>query len=646
VTEHDGHEPDASVAGDMPPESAIGPTGDTGPEAVPAAAADAPPESVPAAAADAPPESVPAAAADAPPESVPGAVADAPPESVPAAAPDAAHGGADPASAGARNGLESQSAGRPHEHPRSHSERNAARVEQRLRARCAGLVAVMLIAVLVAGALVRVTPSRATNAGASGQLPIVTLSSHSAVQWNCPGPLPAGASPARSTVIVANPAGATARVLVDVEAVSAVGVPLPAWTTRLSLAPRSEQVVPLHTSGPVQSDAVSVLSVSGAVAVFESVVPARTRVIHRRRVPRPTAPAESPCSTGTATSSYLASGSTKGRSDVIVSLFDPSATQAVVGIRVATASVSVSPPALQGLIVKPYSLQVFNIARWVVQQGPIAIAVTTTAGRVALGAAETVASDTTSTTSTSGQALFIGLVQPRDEWVLTPGLGTTRRSISLRVYDPGSRAASVTISVPVIGAPPIEITAEVPAGEVRAIDLPSSTAPGAKAPKGSASQIGPVVLRFEGPITVRTAEGVGIVVSRTAVLTTGHHYQTVAFSEATSLPAKEWVVPASESRTAVSGGVVISNPGRDPVEVEVIELSTDAGAPITTTLTVPNGATMTAAVHLSASERTVSGILIVAGGLVVAEQDFYAVGTPNEVVPVAPGPVDGIPVVG
>jgi hypothetical protein len=216
----------------------------------------------------------------------------------------------------------------------------------------------------------------------------------------------------------------------------------------------------------------------------------------------------------------------------------------------------------------------------------------------------------------------------------------------LRVYDPGSRAASVTIAVPVIGAAPIEITAEVPAGEVRAIDLPSSTAPAPKAPKGSGSQAGRAVLRFEGPITVRTAEGVGIVVSRTAVLTTGHHYETVAFSEATSFPAKEWVVPATESGAAVSGGVVISNPGRHPVEVKVIELSADAGAPITTTLTVPSGATMTAAVQFSASERTVSGILVIAGGLVVAEQDFYALGTPNEVVPVAPAPVDGIPVVG
>jgi hypothetical protein len=272
--------------------------------------------------------------------------------------------------------------------------------------------------------------------------------------------------------------------------------------------------------------------------------------------------------------------------------------------------------------------------------------VTTTAGRVALGAAESVASDATSPTSTTGQALFSGIVQPQDEWVLTPGLGTTRRAISLRVFDPGSRAASVTISVPVIGASPIEITAQVPAGEVRTIALPSSTTPTGKATTSSGSQAGQPVRRFEGPITVRAAEGVGIVISRTAVLTTGSHYETVAFAEVTSVPAKEWVVPATGSATSVSGGVVVSNPGRDPVEVEVIELSTDAGAPRTTTLTVPSDATMTAAVHLSASETTVSGIVIVASGLVVAEQDFYAAAVPHEVVPIAPGPVDGIPVTG
>jgi len=451
-----------------------------------------------------------------------------------------------------------------------------------------------------------------------------------------------------------NPGRGPARVLVDVAAVGAArapaasGEPLRGWTARLELAPLSERVVALARSGPAQNDAVSVLSTAGAVAVFESVLRTGTQEIGHHSEPLLSIPEQSPCSTGAATRSYLASGSTEDESDVIVSLFDPTATQAVAAIRVSTESGSVTPPALQGLIVKPYSLQVFDIARSVVQQASMAITVTTTAGSVAAGASETIASDATATTSASGSALVIGIGAPQDRWVLTPGLGMARRTVGVRVYDPGPHAAIVTISSPVKGRSPIEITQVVPAGEVRAIDLPAPPGSVKKEPNAPARGHGasPVA---EGPIVVATARGVGVLVSRIAALTVGSHAETVAFAAVSSVPANNWVVPAAATGTSASGGIVISNPGLETVHVEVAGFSPGGGAASTTQfakLTIPPMASATAPLFLPASEASFAGVLVTASGQVVAEQDFFALGTPHDPVPVTPVPVEGIPVIG
>jgi len=547
-----------------------------------------------------------------------------------------------------------------HEPPRSHTKLDVARIERRLRARAAGFVALLLVGVLVAGAVVRASPPNATATGVSGQLPSVTLNSLRSVDWSCPGPLPAGASSERSSVIVSNPGQDRAQVLVDVDGVSATGsaagAPLPPWSERLAVAPLSEQAVALRTTGPSQNDAVSVLSGTGGVAVFESISTVGTHSVNGHAEPILSAPVQSPCSVGSATSSYLASGSTQAKSDVFVSLFDPTATQAVAGIRVSTGLVSELPATLQGLIIKPYSLEVFDVGRSVVQQPAVAFAVTTTAGRVAVGAYETVASDPTARTSVTGAALVIGIDHPQDQWVLTPGLGTTRRAVALRVYDPGSRPASVTVSSPVAGGPAIEETDEVPAGEVRAIELlapaAGSTATGTASTTSTTSGAGSraATAAVEGPIVVRAARGVGVVVSRIAVLTLGVHYQTVAFAAVTSVPADDWVLPAIASGTTLAGGVVVSNPGLASVTVEVEGFGAAAGAGGAVrqlgTLTVAAGASATESFALVGSGAGLSGVLVRSGAQVVVEQDFYALGTHDDDVSIAPVPVEGIPLVG
>jgi hypothetical protein len=535
---------------------------------------------------------------------------------------------------------------------RTGSGHDPERLERRLRARALGLVTLMLAGVLVAGAVVHRVPEHQTGSPPNAQLPSVSLSSHSSVEWDCPGPLPAGASPDRSAVVVANPGRGAARVLVHVAAVgttgNAGGSPLAGWSTRLTIPPLSERQVRLETSGPAQDDAVSVLSTVGAVAVFESVAPPASEAVRAPHGRPPSAPEQSPCSTRAAVRSYIASGSTEGESDVLVSLFDPTATQAVAGIQVATETGTVAPPALQGLIVRPFSLQVFDIGKSVVQQPVVAVAVAATAGRIATGASETVGSDPTAATAITGRALVVGIGQPRDRWVLTPGLGTVESSTGVRVYDPGSRSATVTIFSPVGGRAPIEITEEVPAGQVRTVELPVPAAPAGRTQKTSglpSKAAAPV----EGPIVVQTAEDVGVVVARIATLTLGAHEEAVAFAAASSVPANVWVVPAIAFGVSVAGGIVISNTGIGSTQVEITRLGSGSGAAGATglsTLTIGPGASTTASVGSPVAGTTFSGLLVTASAPVVVEQDLYALSTPHETVPVMPAPVEGIPVTG
>ncbi len=542
---------------------------------------------------------------------------------------------------------------RSHER-RSRDKRDAGRLEASQRLRAVALVLVLLAGILLAGAFVHPRSAAVLSSAPGGQLPSVSLTSSAAVEWECPGPLPAGSSADRSSVIIVNPDVKPASVEIQVEAVTVGsrkgGHALPPSRTQMSLGPRSEQVVPLATTGPAQDDAVSVLATAGAVAVFESVAAVQLPppVRHHgsaRQALLSIAPLESPCTTGATTSSYVAAGSTAGQSDVIVSLFDPTATQAVAAIRVSTGSAVITPPALQGLIVKPYSLQIFNLSRWVVQQPDVAVAVSTTIGRVALGAAETVASDPTAATAMNGQALLVGVAVPEDTWVMTPGLGQITRTVSVDVYDPGPRPATVTIASPVLGRPLTEISVVVPAGLVREVELPLPTA---------GSPAGNEPLPVEGPIVIRTAEGVGVVVARVAVQHLGPHTETVALAAGTAQPSDGWVVPvtAGSATTTVprlSGGLVFSNPGSEPAVLRISELTTASGSSSLqqlSTLTLAGGSSAKVVLRLPIAGADFAGLIVDSGTPIVAEQDFYALGTVQHPVPVAPVPTLGVAVTG
>jgi len=259
---------------------------------------------------------------------------------------------------------------------------------------------------------------------------------------------------------------------------------------------------------------------------------------------------------------------------------------------------------------------------------------------VAMGASVTIESDSTAATAVSGQALLIGIDAPQSTWVMTPGMAQPSRTVSVRVYDPGSRPASVTISSPVSGEPLTEIATVVPAGEVRDLTLPL--------PPGSFSHDVTHPSAVEGPIVVRTAEGVGVVVARITVRQVSAYAETVSLAGATANPCDDWLVPTGSvtgtAGASPAGSLVVSNPGSVQAEVEVDELTAASGSsPATlTTLVVGPGGTATATLHPT-SGASLEGLEVRSSSPVVAEQDYHAASAIHALA-VGPSPVVGVPV--
>jgi hypothetical protein len=540
---------------------------------------------------------------------------------------------------------------RRYDSPTAHSRRDQDRVDRIDRVRAAGLVVVLLAAVLVAGSTIHAARQPVPAVAPSGLLPSVNLASHASLAWDCPGPLPAGGTADRSAVIVVDPGLRSAEVMVNVAATSTPasgpGTMLAPWSAQLTLAPHSEQKIPLRTSGPAQTDAVSVVSTGGAVAVFESVTPFVAALSghagHGAKAPpakdaaKAAVPEESPCAVGTSTASYIATGSTLGKSSVTVALFDPTATEAVVGLTVSTGSASVAPPALQGLILRPDSVQVFDIGRWVVQQPTIAVTVAATVGRVVAGGAESQGA----AASVSGEALLLGVQRPQPVWTFAPGPLTSGRITLVRVYDPGTKPAAVTISSTVPGHPAMEITAVVPAAGVRAIALPLPTGGGSTG-SGRASAKGRLI---EGPIVVRSAESVGVVVARMTSLPVGGHGQIATNLAVTSGPASDWVLPTLSAQVPLVGSIEVANPSTRTAQVTVLELTVANGRVELRsigTATVRPGSSATVRVSISTS-GSAEGFFVRATGDVVVEQDLVIASTAQGALPLGLSPLEGIP---
>lgn len=435
-----------------------------------------------------------------------------------------------------------------------------------------GLAAVLLLATSVHASLGASQPSYL----GSPALSVVELSQPSV--WRCPGPLPVGSQGAQSGIEIANIGASPSNATVTISEVASTRHAVAASTgiiaegtasvteRHLIVAAGSQRDIPLSSSGPRGSAAVTVETTTGGVAVSETLRSSQSVLA-------------SPCASGTSRAGYLAQASTLGASDALVSLYDPVATPAVDSVTVVSGATSIAPAAFQGIVVPPSGVVVLDLARWAPQKATFAVAATSSAGAVVLGAFETMSAFVPVTTDgstgvvhkirLSGSALLTGAAHPVASWTFGTGPTGSGVSTAFAIYVPGSQSTKVDV-VPVEPAgADAAVSIEVGGGSTAVVPAPI--------PSGNVPAPG---------VVVESSGGGGIVVARVFTGIGAAPLRGSGVAGPSAGPSRIWVVPGLGTSVPASTtqAILVTNPGRVAMTVELTGLGTSTASPVTITV--------------------------------------------------------------
>jgi len=384
--------------------------------------------------------------------------------------------------------------------------------------------------------------------------------------WNCPGPLPTGSGEEHSAVEIANVSALASRAVVVVSEVRgpqkghpAPAASAPAVTSSVEVPPNGEVTVALPDLGAPGEAAVSVEAAGGGVGVTES-------------VSGRSGPLQSPCAVGAGPTSYVATGSTAGTSQVSAGLLNPNGTPAVVNVSVSTGSSLESPPAFQGVVVPAQSLVVLDVGRWAPQHPTVALSAEAVSGEIVLGALETTSEVVkvpaphamVRAVSLSGAALVVGAGSPLPEWGFSGGPAASGLSVLFAVFNPGLVPETVTVSAPAArgaqkGAPSLVST--IGAGATETLESPVLPGRGAS----------PGVVVVNARATGRRSSG-AVVVDRVLVGAGVGADRGLGVTEASAGPARGWLVVSPEAPAGSTYRLLLANPGSRAVFVRVTSL--------------------------------------------------------------------------
>lgn len=356
--------------------------------------------------------------------------------------------------------------------------------------------------------------------------------------WYCAG-VAAAASGDAATLVMTNPGPKAVEGLVETVSAGASG---PA-SSAVTVAPGRE------LSLPVGLGASTVLLRGGGLGVSEAVAD-------------PLGWSLAPCASTTSTSWYFAQASTASGDAMQVALFNPTPTPAVADVSFVSASSGlVVPPAYQGIPVDPGSVVVENVSDHVPNNPAFATVVRTLSG--SLVASEL---DEFGTPGNGGTSLLEGAVAPRTRWAFAQNADGSGGGNVYSIFNPGSRPATVTVSIALAQGQAAPLTVRVPPQSLSSLTTQDQT----RIPAGTLFGL-----------TFSSSPGSGIVVAR----------QTSA--PGTALPASaltagepsesHWLVPPVPPGQSPGNLTVVDLAGR-PLHVRVLGFGPGAGGARPTTI--------------------------------------------------------------
>jgi len=291
-----------------------------------------------------------------------------------------------------------------------------------------------------------------------------------------------------------------------------------------------------------------------------------------------------------------------------LSLYNPTAAQAVVDVTFLTSSGTVlDPQAYQGISIPPGQLAVEGLAAYVQNQPVVATLVMATSGT--LVATEL---DQMTVTSGTGLALLAGSPGPASTWYFAQTTAVTGGTVTLAVANPGTAPVTVDVTVGLPAASVVPHRLTVPGRTV----APLAVSAVAGWPLGA-------------PYAMTVSASAPIVVGRTVIAPAGAAAPQGGIVTATTTVAPSWLVvaPGAPGGPPVAGAelhsLAVANPGGSAVEVTVTPLA--GGQPVAMVRVPSYGVVVLGPTQVGGLQP----LVVTASGPVAVETDSVPVGAPG-----------------
>jgi hypothetical protein len=291
-----------------------------------------------------------------------------------------------------------------------------------------------------------------------------------------------------------------------------------------------------------------------------------------------------------------------------LSLYNPTAAQAVVGVSFLTPDGNVLvPQAYQGITLTPGQLVVAGLGAYVQNQQVVATLVQTSSG--AIVATEL---DRLVVKSGTGLALVAGTPAPATTWRFAQTTAVQGGSVTLSVANPHASPVTALVTVGLSSATVTPKQLTVPGHSVVAVAASAV----AGWPRGA-------------PYSVTVAASAPVIVGRSVVAAPSGASPQAGLTGGTVTTASSWLIvgPGSPGNPLMAGATVqslaVANPGSSPVEVVVTPLA--GGRPVAMVKVAANGLVVFGAAEVGGLRP----LVVTATGPVSVEVDDGPAGAPG-----------------
>ncbi|MHB8319905.1 MAG: DUF5719 family protein [Acidimicrobiales bacterium] len=292
-------------------------------------------------------------------------------------------------------------------------------------------------------------------------------------------------------------------------------------------------------------------------------------VVATQVVSGPNGWSESPCSSTIGSTWYFADGSTASGSRLLVSLYNPAATNAVVDLTCVTQQGAIQPQPFEGIVVPAGQLVEEEIGTYVQNAASVAVAAYARSGRIVANEIQLANGN-----GIQGVSLQLGSPATTQRATLPLSQDVPGGSSTISVFNPSSSAENVTVSVKLPSGPVAPFNDTVPAQSAWSLVTSSQ------------SRI-PLNVAFSATVTV--SGGPGVVVSRAMSAAFGSsvpQWGSAVASVPSYLAVSGWVIPfpGTPSSPALPGAtpldLAVYNAGTRPVTFSISSITSSGIVPL------------------------------------------------------------------